>query len=141
LDKTLSDHGTVARGICDVSPEGLLAGVEEITDLARRPDGVIASGNRTFAPNTPVSMNFWGFTPQIFPLLEKAMGEFLRENASSEKAECYIPAAVAGMIGAGEASVRVLPTTSEWFGVTYREDRPRVVESIAKLVAAGAYRD
>jgi dTDP-glucose pyrophosphorylase len=141
LDKTLSDHGTVARGICDVSPQGLLAGVEEITDLARRPDGAIASGSRTFAPDSPVSMNFWGFTPQIFPLLEKAMREFLKENAASEKAECYIPAAVAEMIGAGEASVRVLPTTSEWFGVTYREDRPRVVESVAKLVAAGAYRD
>jgi len=141
LDKTLSDHGTVARGICEVSPDGLLLGVEEITDLARRSDGVIASGNRTFAPGSPVSMNFWGFTPQIFPLLEKALGKFLTGNVSSGKAECYIPAAVAEMVVRGEASVRVLPTTSEWFGVTYREDRPRVVASIAKLVAAGAYLD
>lgn len=141
LDKTLSDHGTVARGICDVSGDGLLVGVEEVTDLSRRADGAIASGHRTFAPDSPVSMNFWGFTPQIFPLLEKAMREFLVVNASSEKAECFIPAAVAAMIGAGEATVRVLPTTSEWFGVTYREDRPLVVASIAKLVATGAYRD
>jgi len=140
LDKTLSEHGTVARGICEVNADGFLLGVEEITDLARRSDGIITAGGRIFAPETPVSMNFWGFTPRIFPLLERTLCEFLAANTSSEKAECYIPAAVAQMIAAGEASVRVLPTTSEWFGVTYREDRPRVVESIAKLVKAGTYR-
>ena len=139
LDKTLSEHGTVARGICQVSDEGLLLGVEEITDLARRADGAIASGERTFADDTPVSMNFWGFTPQIFPLLEKALRDFLAAQSGSEKAECYIPSAVADMIASGAATVRVLPTSSEWFGVTYREDRPRVVESIAKLVASGVY--
>jgi UTP-glucose-1-phosphate uridylyltransferase len=139
LDKTLSDHGTVARGICEVGPDELLRGVEELTDLARRPDGAIASGDRTFAPDTPVSMNFWGFTPQVFPLLENALRDFLAQQATSEKAECYIPSAVADMIGRGAATVRVLPTTADWFGVTYREDRPRVVGSIASLVAAGAY--
>ena len=139
LDKTLSEHGTVARGICQVSAEDLLLGVEEITDLARRADGAIASGERTFADDTPVSMNFWGFTPQIFPLLEKALRDCLAAQSGSEKAECYIPSAVADMIASGAATVRVLPTSSEWFGVTYREDRPRVVESIAKLVASGVY--
>ena len=139
LDKTLSEHGTVARGICEVSAGGLLLGVEEITDLARRSDGAIASGDRTFVDDTPVSMNFWGFTPQIFPLLEKALCNFLATERGSEKAECYIPSAVAEMIASGTATVRVLPTSSEWFGVTYREDRPRVVGSIAKLVASGAY--
>lgn len=141
LDKTLSEHGTVARGICEVGSDGLLRGVEEVTDLARRADGAIASGDRTFAPDTPVSMNFWGFTPQIFPLLENVLHEFLAQQGASEKAEFYIPSAVAGMIAAGAATVRVLPTMADWFGVTYREDRPRVVESIAKLVAAGTYRD
>lgn len=139
LDKTLSEHGSVARGICQVSAEGLLLGVEEITDLARRSGGAIASGDRTFADDTPVSMNFWGFTPQIFALLEKSLRDFLATESGSEKAECYIPSAVAEMIASGAATVRVLPTSSEWFGVTYREDRPRVVESIAKLVAGGAY--
>jgi len=139
LDKTLSEHGTVARGICEVSDDGLLLGVEEITDLARRADGTIASGERTFPGDTPVSMNFWGFTPQIFTLLEKALRDFLASCGGSEKAECYIPSAVADMIASRAATVRVLPTSSEWFGVTYREDRPRVVESIAKLVAGGAY--
>jgi dTDP-glucose pyrophosphorylase len=140
LDKTLSEHGTVARGICDIGDGGLLRGVEEHTDIARGPDGRIASGDRTFAPETPVSMNFWGFTPQIFPLLEKALRDFLTVNERSEKAECYIPSAVADMITSGAATVRVLPTSADWFGVTYREDRPRVVESIAKLVASGVYK-
>ena len=139
LDKTLSEHGTVARGICEAGPDGRLRGVEELTDLARRPDGTIASGERTFAPDTPVSMNFWGFTPQVFPLLENVLRVFLARHAASEKAECYIPSAVAEMIADGTATVRVLPTDAAWFGVTYREDRARVVESIARLAASGAY--
>ena len=139
LEKTLSEHGTVARGICAVGADHLLRGVEEVTDLARRGDGAIAAGGRTFAADTPVSMNFWGFTPQVFPLLEEKLRLFLAANASSEKAEFYIPSAVAEMISSGEATVRVIPTASDWFGVTYREDRPRVVESIAKLVSSGAY--
>jgi hypothetical protein len=139
LDKTLSEHGTVARGICQVGSDGLLRGVEELTDLARRPDGVIASGDRTFPPDTPVSMNFWGFTPQIFPLLETVLRDFLATHAGNEKTECYIPSAVADMIAAGDAAVRVLPTAADWFGMTYREDRPRVRESIARLVEKGEY--
>jgi hypothetical protein len=139
LDKTLSEHGTVARGICETGSDGLLGGVEELTDLARRADGSIGSGVRTFAPDTPVSMNFWGFTPQVFSMLGGKLSEFLGANAGSEKAEFYIPSAVAGMISSGEATVRVIPTASDWFGVTYREDRPKVVESIARLVSSGVY--
>jgi NDP-sugar pyrophosphorylase family protein len=136
LEKTLSEHGTVARGVCEVGADGLLRGVEEFTDLARRPDGMIASGERTFAADTPVSMNFWGFTPQIFPLLEEVLREFLQTQGGSEKAECYIPSAVAAMIAAGAATVRVLPTSADWFGVTYREDRPRVVAALQALAQA-----
>jgi hypothetical protein len=139
LDKTLSEHGTVARGICTVGADHLLRGVEEVTDLARRADGTVAAGERTFAADTPVSMNFWGFTPQVFPLLGEKLRRFLEANASSEKAEFYIPSAVAEMIFSSKATVRVIPTASDWFGVTYRDDRPRVVESIAKLVSSGAY--
>lgn len=137
LDKTLSEHGTVARGICEVGPGGSLVGVEEITDLARRADGAVASGDRTFADDTPVSMNFWGFTPRVFPLLEEHLRGFLAAQGKSEKAECYIPSAVADMIVSGRARVRVLETTSDWFGVTYREDRVRVVQSLAALDANG----
>lgn len=139
LGKTISEHGTVARGVCRVDAEGFLATVEELTDLAPRADGTIASGERTFAPETPVSMNFWGFTPQIFPILEKSLAAFLSKNVTSEKAEHYIPMVVAETIAKKIATVRVLPTDSEWFGITYRDDRPRVVESIHRLVASGAY--
>jgi len=139
LEKTLSDHGTVARGICAVGADRLLRRVEEVTDLARCADGTIAADGRTFAPDTPVSMNFWGLTAQVFPLLGEKLRSFLAANASSEKTEFYIPSAVAEMISAGEATVRVIPTASDWFGVTYRDDRPRVVESIARLVSSGAY--
>jgi hypothetical protein len=139
LDKTLSEHGTVARGICDVGPEGLLRCVDELTDIARDTGGEIRSGDRVLAAHSPVSMNFWGFTPAIFSLLEKEIGNFLRANVASEKAECYIPTSVAALVASGEATVRVLPTDALWFGVTYREDRPRVVESLQALVAAGVY--
>jgi len=136
LDKTLSEHGTVARGICEVGDDGLLRGVEELTDIARDAGGSIVSATRQLAPATPVSMNFWGFTPQVFPLLGEELHRFLVREAASEKAECYLPAAVAQMIAAGHAGVRVLSTTSDWFGVTYREDRARVVEALAALEAA-----
>jgi len=102
-------EGLVA-GLAGANPDGLLHGVEELTDLARRADGAIAAGDRTFAPDTPVSMNFWGFTPQIFPLLEEVLRKFLAQHAVSEKTECYIPSAVAEMIAQGTATVRVLPT-------------------------------
>ncbi len=139
LDKTLSEHGTVARGVCRVDDRGFLTSIEELTDIARRADGAIVSGDRMLAPDTPVSMNIWGFTPQVFPLLEKSLVDFLGRHAASEKAEYYIPTAVGDMISAGEATLRVMATDSEWFGVTYRDDRPRVVESIRRLVSSGAY--
>ena len=139
LDRTLSEHGAVSRGVCTVDARGMLAGVEELTDIVRRADGTIVAGERVLAPDTPVSINVWGFTPRVFPLLEADMQRFLDVNAASDKAEFYIPSAVTRMITDGEATVRVLPTDAEWFGVTYREDRPRVVESIRRLAEQGEY--
>lgn len=139
LDKTLSEHGTVARGICEVGEDGLLQRIEELTDIAPRPDGSIGCGPRTLAPETPVSMNFWGLTPRVFPLLEDVLAGFLAANSGSEKAECYLPSAIAELITETKATVRVLPTTSDWFGVTYREDRPHVTESIRHLVETKEY--
>ena len=141
LDKTLSEHGTVARGICEVSSSGSLRRIEELTAIARQPDGRITSGDRVLGGAAPVSMNLWGFTPAVFGLLEESLGRFLEANLGSEKAEHYIPSAVAEIITAGQATVRVLPTDSGWFGVTYREDKPHVVENIRRLVAAGNYPD
>lgn len=139
LDKTLSEYGTVARGICEVDSAGFLRRIEELTAIARQPDGCIISGDRVLGEAAPVSMNLWGFTPDVFSLLEESLGRFLEPNLGSEKAEHYIPSAVAEIITAGQATVRVLPTDSDWFGVTYREDKPHVVESIARLVCRGDY--
>jgi len=139
LGRTLSEHGTVARGICEVGPDELLRSIEELTDIARQSDGGITASGRVLAEETPASMNFWGFNPQVFPLLEKELLRFLAADGGSDKAECYLPSAVTGMMASGEAQVRVLPTSSDWFGVTYREDRERVVQSIAALAASGEY--
>ena len=141
LGRTLSEHGTVARGICNVDSEGLLRGIEELTDIARQADARIASAGRQLDEDVPVSMNFWAFTPAVFPLLEKELLLFLRTNSDSEKAECYLPSAIASMVKENLAKVTVLETTSDWFGVTYREDRDRVVRNIASLVRDGAYGD
>jgi len=143
LGNTLSEHGTVARGVCTVGADGYLTRVVECTGIEKAdggarqklPDGSFA----TFTRNEPVSMNFWGFTPEVFPLLEAGLKEFLRNNQNDPKAEFYIPLAVADMIAAGAARVSVLPTDSAWFGVTYREDKPLVTASIARLVEAGEY--
>ncbi|MBJ7259425.1 MAG: NTP transferase domain-containing protein [Chthoniobacterales bacterium] len=139
LGRTLSEHGAVARGICDVSPDGLLRGIEELTDITRGGDGSIAAAGRVLPADTPVSMNFWAFTPQVFPLLREELKVFLAAAGESEKAECYLPTAVASIIASGHARVRMLETESDWFGVTYRDDRESVVRSIAALVARGEY--
>ncbi len=145
LDRTLSEHGSVARGVCAVDAASNLLRVEECTGIARatpggpilypRPDGTPTE----FSGAETVSMNFWGFTPALFALLEKGLENFLRANLHDSKAEYYIPVAVAETIVAGTARVRVLPTDSAWFGVTYREDKPVVAASLAALVRDGVY--
>ena len=143
LDLTLSDHGSVARGICQVTPEGKLAGVTEMTKLVRTPEGAENREN----PAAPVkltgaervSMNLWGFTPNLFDALEERFPAWLARRGAEEKSEWYIPFVVDEMIHEGAASVEVLPTDSAWFGVTYREDKPFVTDAIRALVDAGEY--
>lgn len=144
LRNTLSDHGSVNRGICQTDADGLLTEVEEVVDIARDADGIARGtaldGSRLEIPDRcPVSMNFWGFTRPFFDQLEEHFTAFLREKGGEQKSECYIPTVVDDLIRRGTADCRVLETTSSWFGVTYPEDKPHVVASIAKLVAAGAY--
>jgi hypothetical protein len=143
LGLTLSEHGTVARGVCEVDRSGFLTGIRECSGLKKdgtgarwhRPDGT----EEIFQGNETVSMNFWGFTPAIFPLLETGLEKFLREQGDNPKAEFYIPEAVAGMIKAQAARVRVLQSEGSWFGVTFREDKPLVMAALKSLVAAGKY--
>jgi len=143
LDLTLSENGSVARGVCDVAADGTLRGVREMTKLVRAGDIAENRENPDAPDKVPldarVSMNLWGFTPGLFTELEKRFPEWLSVNGSKEKSEWYIPFVVDELIHEGKADCRVLPTDSSWFGVTYREDRPYVVSEIAKLVAAGEY--
>ena len=135
----------MSRGVCVVDADDYLRIVEERTSIERvgtgggaryaLPGGSFAALNG----NETVSLNFWGFTPAIFPRLEHGLARFLEVNLDAPKAEYYIPSAVAEMIAAGTAKVRVLPTEATWFGVTYREDKPVVAESLAGLTRAGEY--
>jgi NDP-sugar pyrophosphorylase family protein len=143
LRNTLSDFGSVARAVCHIGAGGYLENVVEMTSIVR--DGAQirntdADGRVTpLSGDEPVSMNMWGFTPRIFPELRQRFEAFLRASATDLKRECYIPNTVNELVAAGEARVQVLRTPDAWFGVTYREDHPRVVENIRRLIRAGAY--
>lgn len=137
LANTLSEHGAVSRGVCAVGPDGALADIEEHTGILATEVG--AAPGCKYNPNTIVSMNCWGFTADFLPRLDARWRAFLAAHGAAEKAEFYLPFAVNDLLRAGEAAVRVLPTGDSWFGVTYREDKPRVQAAIAALVAGGAY--
>lgn len=144
LVNTLSNHGDVNRGICTRNDVGLLTYVEEFVAIEREADGVIRGNaldgsRRVVEADTPVSMNFWAFTPCLFGLLETEFTEFLKKHGDQEKSEFYIPTLVDSLIRAGTADCRVLETDSLWFGVTYPDDKPHVVASIRSLIDAGEY--
>ena len=143
LDLTLSDNGSVARGICTIDPAGRLAKVVEHVKLVKTPQGAHdddpAAKVRDFSGDERVSMNLWGFTPALFDALEARFPAWLAANARREKSEWYIPFVVDEMVHEGAATVDVLHTESSWFGVTYREDKPFVTAEIRKLVDAGEY--
>jgi len=143
LRNTLSDFGSVARGVCRVDGDGLLQTVAELTKIER--DGDAAKNTDTAGQITrltgdeAVSMNMWGFTPALFSQLQTGFAAFLKKSGMELKSENYIPSAVNELVVAGQARVKVLRTGDSWFGVTYREDRPRVVENIRQLIARGDY--
>ena len=140
---TLSESGTVARGICSTNDEGCLTTVVERTEIMRV-DGKVCYKDEQGAwvavdDNTPVSMNMWGFTPDYFKYSEDYFIDFLKNNLDNLKAEYFIPLMVNKLINEGTATVKVLDTTSKWFGVTYAADRQGVVDKIQSLVDAGEY--
>ncbi len=144
LENTLSEHGTVARGVCEASPDGFLIGIRELLKIKRFPDGIKHTENdvdwKTLDPASWTSMNCWGFTPALFGELERRFPEFLRANvANMPKAEFLIPEVVGELIREKKARVKVLPTRERWFGVTYPEDRPLFRSAILALVEAGVY--
>ncbi|MDE3066624.1 MAG: NTP transferase domain-containing protein [Verrucomicrobiota bacterium] len=143
LRQTLSEHGSVARGVCMTNREGFLKGVTEIVGIEKDGDGAKYAGIGgtiyRLIGDAPVSLNLWGFTPALFGHLRTQFDQFLREHGQDERIEFYIPAAVNELIRAGRVRVKVLRTPDSWFGVTYREDRPRVMEGIRRLITRGDY--
>lgn len=139
LERTLSDHGSVSRGICRSDNEGFLVEITERTAIVRKGSEIIAEGNPpvSLTGDEPTSMNFWGFTPDLFSRLERLFDEFLEEWGADPKAEFYLPAAVSSLIASGEVSVKLLPADDPWYGLTYPEDRPLVVEALAGLSRPG----
>jgi len=138
LRNTLSEHGSVSRGVCECDAEGYLRAVTELTKVEKRGRGAQAGG-RTLSGDELVSMNFWGFTPLVFPQLRERFFEFLQRSGQELKSECYIPTTVNELVASAIARVKVLPTTAAWFGVTYQEDKPRVKAGIRELVARCEY--
>ncbi|NPD84855.1 NTP transferase domain-containing protein [Lentimicrobium sp. L6] len=143
LKNTLSDNGYVSRGQCSSDENAYLIDVVERTHIEKKADGIFFKNEEKeqikLDENTLVSMNFWGFTPQFFGQLNTRFTKFIQKNKDQLKAEFYIPTAVNEMIEEGIAKTKVLESDAAWFGVTYQEDRPVVVESIRDLIKAGKY--
>lgn len=143
LRNTLSEFGTVARGVCHLGENGYLKDITELKSIERegaRITDIDSEGQETVLNGGEiVSMNMWGFTPQIFGQLHDQFQRFLKRYGNDLKAECYIPSTINTLIQAGLGRVKVLRSGDAWFGVTYREDHPRVVQSILRLVEGGTY--
>ena len=139
---TLSEHGSVSRGVCETDAEGNLTNVVERTSIERKENGIVYTVDGVdyaLPENAPVSLNMWGFTAEYFGYVEEAFKTLLKERGQELKSEFYIPTLVNDLIVAGKATCRVLDTTAKWFGVTYAEDRQMVVDKIAALTEAGVY--
>jgi NDP-sugar pyrophosphorylase family protein len=142
LDNTLSESGSVSRGVCHVDREGYLSTIAEHKKIARNGDqitGDLEGKVVGFTGKEPVSMNLIGFRPSMFTHLEKQFSEFLKKNIDRPDAEFYIPFAMNEVIRSGQAKVKALHTDEKWFGVTYKEDKPLVMNSLRKLVEKGVY--
>lgn len=142
IGKTLSEYGSVSRGVCDVDQQGNMTAINERTKVYLKDGKIVYEENEIEYPlseDSRVSMNFWGFTPAVFEQTEEMFREFVNENENNPKAEFFIPLAADGLIKSGIANFKVIPTSSKWFGVTYKEDKPIVQKNISELVASGAY--
>jgi NDP-sugar pyrophosphorylase family protein len=142
LSKTLSENGTVSRGVCQTDEAGNLVSINERTQIGWNGDKVVyqdESGEHEVAANSPVSMNFWCFSTGVFQYSEGLFHQFVKENSGKPKAEFFIPIVGDQFIKQPGCAIKVVPTDAQWFGVTYKEDAPAVHASIRKLIADGAY--
>ena len=145
VNKTLSENGTVSRGVCSVNDEGVLTSIVERTKIERNAEGTIVfhdlGEDEALEEQTPVSMNLFGFTPDYFAHSEEYFKGFLSDekNITNPKAEFFIPLMVNELVGNDTAKLKVLSTTAQWFGVTYQADKPQLVAKIEELIEAGVY--
>jgi hypothetical protein len=144
LENTLSEHGSVNRGICEVSAERMLLSVEEVVKISRDASGEISGiglngERRTVGGKAPASMNFWAFPQKFMADIETEFIDFLVQHGEKETSEFYIPTVVDALIHKGKTCCEVIETTASWFGVTFPEDKPYVVQSIADLISKGDY--
>lgn len=144
IGKTLSDYGSVSRGVCKVDENGILEDINERTKVLRDGETIVFEEDDKQYPlavDTRVSMNFWGFTPAVFQITEELFRDFAVQNKENPKAEFFIPLVAEYLVKSRKADFKVVPTDSQWFGVTYKEDKPIVKASIDQLIKDGAYPD
>ena len=142
VENTLSDHGTVSRGVCATDANGYLTTVVERTKIIGEPDGIYfyeEDGKHPLNPKSPVSMNFWGLKPNVFQYLKEGFAEFLANRGQELKSEYFIPLLINDNIVNGNIKTKVIECDSPWFGVTYIEDKPIVKGRIAQLIEEGVY--
>ena len=142
LAKTLSEHGTVSRGVCQVDAHNNLVSITERTKIYREGDDIVyedEDGKHEVPFGSSVSMNFWCFHQALFPVTEKLFHQFVKANSHNIKAEFFIPLIGDEFVKTGGGTIKVIPCSSQWFGVTYKEDAPVVKASIDKLIADGEY--
>jgi hypothetical protein len=143
LRNTVSEHGYVARGVCEVTPDGFLKSIRELLHIEALPDGIQNRDDHDkltpLASDSTVSMNFWGFTLSLFDELEERFPRFLAQNMQNPKSEFLLPNLVGDLVREQRARVKVLPTDERWFGVTYQADRPLVQAAVRDLIARGRY--
>ena len=142
IAETLSDFGSVSRGVCKVSHDGYLEEIVERTKVFHGEETIIYEEDEKQYPlalDTRVSMNFWGFTPEVFKISEELFREFAKTHTEDPKSEFFIPIIVETLLNSEKADFKVVPTSSKWFGVTYKEDKPVVQASIDQLIQDGVY--
>ena len=142
LEKTLSEHGSVSRGVCEVDAANNLVSIKERTKIYKEQGEIIyedEAGKHKVSSSSSVSMNFWCFHPSLFPSTEQLFTKFVKENSSNIKAEFFIPIIAEDFMDQQGGHISVIPTSAKWFGVTYKEDAPTVKASVDKLVADGEY--
>lgn len=142
IGKTLSDFGSVSRGVCKADEAGNLTEIVERTKVYKKDDAIVYEEDGNEFPlefDTPVSMNFWGFTPAVFKITEDLFRTFAMENKDKPKAEFFIPLIGEHLVSTQKASFKVVPTDNQWFGVTYKEDKPLVQACIDELIKNGNY--